>query len=43
MAGAAQQTWWPSRYGSEEQAGSLNEVTPWAVVRAPGLVRNGRV
>jgi kynurenine formamidase len=35
--------WWPSRYGVDDQAGALNEITPEAVVRAAGLVRQGRV
>jgi kynurenine formamidase len=43
MAASEQETWWPSRYGPEDEAGSLNEVTPEAVVRAAGLVRRGRV
>jgi kynurenine formamidase len=43
MTAAVQETWWPSRYGPDDQAGSLNEVTPEAVVRAAGLVRTGRV
>jgi kynurenine formamidase len=43
MTAAVQETWWPSRYGPEDQAGSLNELTPEAVVRAAGLVRTGRV
>jgi kynurenine formamidase len=43
MAASEQETWWPSPYGPEDEAGSLNEVTPEAVVRAAGLVRWGRV
>lgn len=35
--------WWPSRYGADDQAGALNEITPAAVARAAGLVRRGRV
>jgi kynurenine formamidase len=35
--------WWPSRYGADDQAGALNEITPAAVTRAAGLVRTGRV
>jgi len=31
------------RYGPDDQAGALNEITPAAVVRAAGLVRTGRV
>ena len=40
---SAPETWWPSRYGPDDQAGALNEITPAAVVRAAGLVRSGRV
>ncbi len=35
--------WWPSRYGADDQIGSLNEITPQAVVRAASLVRDGSV
>ena len=35
--------WWPSRYGSDDQAGALNEITPAEVVRAASLVQAGRV
>jgi kynurenine formamidase len=37
------EVWWPSRYGPDDQAGALNEITPDGVVRAAGLVRTGRV
>lgn len=36
-------SWFPSRYGPDDQAGALNEITPAAVVEAVGLVRTGRV
>ncbi|MEW6471444.1 MAG: cyclase family protein [Actinomycetota bacterium] len=36
-------TWYPSRYGAEDQAGALNEITSTAVVAAAGLVRQGRI
>ena len=36
-------TWYPSRYGADDEAGALNEITPDAVVAAAGLVRAGRV
>lgn len=36
-------SWWPSRYGADDQAGALNEITPSAVVSAAELVRRGRV
>lgn len=35
--------WWPSRYGADDEAGALNEITPQAVARAAALVRRGRV
>jgi hypothetical protein len=38
-----QQPWWPSRYGAEDQIGSLNEITPAQIVAAARLVRQGRV
>lgn len=37
------EAWWPSRYGPDDQAGALNEITPASRVRAAGLVRDGRV
>ncbi|MFO1113670.1 MAG: cyclase family protein [Rhodospirillales bacterium] len=33
--------WWPSRYGPDDQIGSLNEVTPERTVAAVRLVRTG--
>lgn len=36
-------SWWPSRYGVDDQAGALNEITASTVVAAAGLVRAGRV
>jgi kynurenine formamidase len=36
-------SWWPSRYGAEDQAGALNEITPGKVLEAVRLVRKGRV
>ncbi|HEV8648674.1 MAG TPA: hypothetical protein VG276_04555, partial [Actinomycetes bacterium] len=35
--------WWPSRYGPDDQAGALNEITPEGVLQAVGLVRRGQV
>ena len=35
--------WWPSRYGADDQAGALNEITPDGVAAAAALVRSGRV
>jgi kynurenine formamidase len=39
----APEAWWPSRYGPDDQAGALNEITPAGRVRAARLVREGRV
>jgi kynurenine formamidase len=36
-------TWWPSRYGPDDEFGSLNEITPAGVAAAAGIVRQGRV
>ena len=36
-------TWWPSRYGADDEAGALNEIGLANVVRAASLVRQGRV
>lgn len=38
-----QQPWWPSRYGAEDQLGSLNEVTADVVAAAAALVKKGAV
>jgi kynurenine formamidase len=35
--------WFPSRWGADDEAGALNEITPAAVLAAVGLVREGRV
>jgi len=35
--------WWPSRYGADDQLGTLNEITPAAVLSAAALVRTGAV
>jgi kynurenine formamidase len=40
---ATREAWWPSRYGPDDQAGALNEISPAMRVRAAGLVRRGRV
>ena len=31
--------WWPSRYGADDQIGTLNEITPDRVARAVGITR----
>jgi kynurenine formamidase len=35
--------WWPSRYGPDDQAGALNEITAQKVLDAVRLVRRGTV
>ncbi len=35
--------WWPSRYGADDQLGTLNELTPELVRRAGALVKQGKV
>jgi kynurenine formamidase len=35
--------WWPSRYGPDDEAGALNEISAASVVRAAQLVRTGQV
>jgi len=35
--------WWPSRYGADDQLGSLNEITPEVVRGAASLVTRGLV
>lgn len=36
-------SWYPSKYGPDDEAGALNEITPAGVTRAATLVRTGRV
>lgn len=36
-------TWFPSRWGADDSAGALNEITPAKRVAATGLVRTGQV
>jgi len=36
-------TWYPSRWGPDDEAGALNEITPEVVVSAARLVQTGRV
>ncbi|MGQ0657558.1 MAG: cyclase family protein [Chromatiales bacterium] len=35
--------WWPSRYGPDDQIGTLNEITPAVVAAAAVLVKTGTV
>src|ERR671927_1561232 len=37
-----QTPWWPSRYGPDDQLGSLNEITPAKIVDAARLDRRGK-
>jgi kynurenine formamidase len=37
------ESWWPSRYGAEDQRGSLNEITPQKIVGAARLVKTGKI
>lgn len=38
-----QTPWWPSRYGAQDQIGTLNEITPAVVAAATTLVKQGHV
>lgn len=38
-----QTPWWPSRYGQNDQIGTLNEITPAVVAAAARLVKTGTV
>lgn len=38
-----QAPWWPSRYGADDQVGSLNEISPTKIIQAARLVRTGHV
>jgi len=40
---AGEAPWWPSRYGPDDQRGTLNEITPDAVRAAVALVRRGEI
>jgi kynurenine formamidase len=35
--------WWPSRYGADDQIGTLNEITPEVVRTAAALVKTGTI
>lgn len=35
--------WWPSRYGADDQLGTLNEITPQVTAAAATLVRRGSI
>jgi len=36
-------SWWPSRYGADDQMGTLNEIMSQKIIAAARLVKNGRV
>jgi kynurenine formamidase len=38
-----EERWWPSRYGEDDQIGTLNEIGPAKIVEAARLVRAGTV
>jgi kynurenine formamidase len=38
-----QGSWWPSRYGADDEAGALNEITPAKILEAVRRVRRGTV
>jgi kynurenine formamidase len=38
-----QENWFPSRWGPQDEKGSLNEITPQLVIRAAKLVKKGKV
>ena len=42
LGGTMTGAWWPSKYGPDDQAGALNEITPGKVLEAVRLVRRGR-
>ncbi|MGH8248604.1 MAG: cyclase family protein [Gammaproteobacteria bacterium] len=35
--------WWPSRWGSDDQRGALNRLTPAKVLEAVALIKSGRI
>lgn len=41
--GSRSPQWWPSRYGADDEAGSLGEITPERTMVALGLPRTGRI
>ena len=43
MSASTSEPWWPSRYGADDELGSLNEITPAKVIAAARLVRTGAV
>ncbi|MBI3236971.1 MAG: cyclase family protein, partial [Chlamydiales bacterium] len=43
LAAETEQPWWPSKYGAEDQIGTLNEITPEKSVEAAKLVKVGKI
>lgn len=43
MKETSHEPWWPSRYGADDQRGTLNEITPQKIVAAARLVQSGKV
>lgn len=43
LSAEEEERWWPSKYGTEDQRGSLNEITPEKIIEAAKLVQKGRV
>lgn len=41
--GSRSPQWWPSRYGADDESGSLNEITPERTLAALGLPRTGEI
>ncbi len=43
LPATGQEPWWPSRYGADDELGTLNEITPAKVLEAMKYVGNGQV
>jgi kynurenine formamidase len=41
--GMAQEKWWPSRYGPDDELGACNELTPAKVLEAISLIKEGKI
>ena len=39
----AQEKWWPSEWGAEDQRGAANRLTPAKVIEASKLIKTGQV
>ncbi|BBO73106.1 hypothetical protein DSCW_05230 [Desulfosarcina widdelii] len=40
---ASDQAWWPSRYGKDDQLGTLNEISKLNIIEAKKVVGNGKI